>query len=250
VLPTTSGRPNDTIAGAGTEGGREHLLRAAGVSSVPFGNTVWYRIFPHRPASCGWSPSRPASARVVAIMAVQPQHGLPDISHYACAVASLGTAILDYEFRLDEGAGYADPGRRTRRRPGLFALSVYFNPDTTATGWSDSLDSCPAAAGGSATHGCPDKDGDGVVDSFDRCPRRTAPRRTPAVRTATATGISTRRLCPARAPREARPQRQRCPDRELLKPETTSPRQLLHGEHLPRDPGEQLVVSEIRAARS
>jgi hypothetical protein len=169
ALPGTASRPNDenTLA---TEQTNEIIGCVRPPSpEVGFGSTVWYRFFPHRPGFVRAVVDSPNFNAVVAVVPVGAGD-VPDNSRYRCAVASLGAAILDYEFRVEEGATYAIQVGSTNLQEGLFSLNLFYSPDTDRDGLVDSQDNCPNEGGGSATGGCPDTDGDGLINSRDRCP--------------------------------------------------------------------------------
>ena len=222
TLPSVSTRPNDTIVGAGTEPGENTGCLRPGFPQVNFGSTVWYNFRPHRPGFVRVVAESAAFGAVVGVMPVNASSGIPDISRYRCAVASLGTATLDYEFRLGEGAAYAIQLGGYSGPQGQFTLSVYFNPDTDRDGLLDIVDGCPNEGGGAATGGCPDTDGDGVIDRNDRC---QGPRG-PASQAGCADRDRDRKIdpddaCPRQSTRGKRDRNDNgCPDRELLKPET------------------------------
>ena len=115
ALPGVSSRPDDTIVGAtapqadileGRPGGplaeNTGCLRT-GFPQVDFGSTVWYDIFPHRPGNLRLMVESSAFGAVVGVMPYDRNTLIPDLGAYRCGVASLGTAILDYPFRLQEG---------------------------------------------------------------------------------------------------------------------------------------------------
>lgn len=196
ALPGTSTRTG-TIVDASVEGGEVIGCLRPGFPEVGFGDTVWWDFYPHRPGYVRVVADSVNFQTVAAVMPVNTATDEPDIPRYRCAVASLGSAVLDYEFPVQEGAAYsiqvgAVNGVGTE---GPYTLSVYYNPDTDRDGILDSLDVCPSLGGGASTGGCPDTDGDGRVDPNDTCP-----------------GESTR------GKRDRNDNG--CPDRELLQPET------------------------------
>jgi hypothetical protein len=233
VLPGSSGRPNDTIVGATTQsdimeglpGGpiveNTGCLRT-GFPQIDFGSTVWYDIFPHRPGNLLLVAESADFGAVVGVMPYDRSTLVPDISAFRCGVASLGTATLQYPFRLQEGAAYTIQVGGYSGVQGNFSLSVYFDPDTDRDGLLDSGDVCPNEGGGAALGGCPDTDGDGVADRADRC---QGPQGTPA-HAGCPDGDRDGKIDPDDAcPREGtRGKRDRndngCPDREFFTPET------------------------------
>ena len=222
TLPKTGGRPNDTIAGATTESNENTLCVRPGFASVSYDSTVWYDIYPHRPGNLRLVADAATFGAVVGVMPFEPGSRIPNVSAFRCGVASLGTAILDYPFRLQEGVGYAIQVGGYNGVQGNFSLSVLFDPDTDRDGLVDSLDSCPSESGASATRGCPDTDRDGVINRFDRCPAQSG--------TAAHSGCPDRDrdgtidpddACPRESTHGKRDRNDNgCPDRELLKPET------------------------------
>ena len=181
ALPAVSSRPNDTIVDAtapqadimeGNPGGplleNTGCLRT-GFPQVDFASTVWYDIYPHRPGFVRVVAESAAFGAVVGLMPFNASTDVPDLSRYRCAVASLGTATLDYEFRVEEGAAYTIQLGGFSGVQGNFSLAVYYDPDADRDGLLDSQDVCPNESGGSATGGCPDTDRDGVIDRNDRC---------------------------------------------------------------------------------
>ncbi|MEA2418659.1 MAG: OmpA-OmpF porin, family [Thermoleophilaceae bacterium] len=195
VLPGTSSRPMDTIAGATTELGENTSCERTGFTPVGYDSTVWYDIFPHRPGALRLTAESASFGAVVGVMPYDRTTQAPDINAFRCAVASLGAAILDYPFRLQEGAAYRIQVGGFEGTQGLFSLNAYFDPDTDRDGVLDSGDRCPAYGGGPETGGCPDSDGDGRFDPSDACPREST-----------------------RGKRDRNDNG--CPDRELLQPET------------------------------
>jgi hypothetical protein len=196
-LPATTTRTG-TIVEASVEGGEVIGCQRPGFPEVGFGDTVWWDFYPHRPGYVRVAGEASMFRTVVAVMPFNTATGTPDIGNYRCAVESLGTAVLDYEFLVQEGAAYKiqvgavnDP----MTTEGPYTLSVYFNADTDRDGVLDSVDLCPSLGGGAALGGCPDADGDRKVDPQDACPRESA-----------------------RGKRDRNDNG--CPDRELLKPET------------------------------
>src|SRR6185437_1337705 len=57
-----------------------------------------------------------------------------------------------------------------RKEPAPKAVEVPVVFDRDGDGVVDSLDRCPDVAGLAALKGCPDKDGDGIADIDDKCP--------------------------------------------------------------------------------
>jgi hypothetical protein len=196
-LPTTTSRTG-TIIEASVEGGEVIGCQRPGFPEVGFGDTVWWDFYPHRPGYIRVAAEAASFRTVVAVMPFNASTGTPDIGNYRCGVESLGTAILDYEFPVVEGAAYkiqVGAVNDATTTEGPYTLSVYFNADTDRDGVLDSADICPTLGGGAALGGCPDTDGDRKVDPQDACP-----------------GESTR------GKRDRNDNG--CPDRELLKPET------------------------------
>jgi hypothetical protein len=260
ALPGVSSRPDDTIVGAtapqadileGRPGGpiaeNTGCLRT-GFPQVDFGSTVWYDIFPHRPGNVRLTVESSAFGAVVGIMPYDRNTLIPDIGAFRCGVASLGTAVLDYPFRLQEGAAYTIQVGGFSGNQGLFNLNVYFDPDTDRDGLLDSGDSCPNEGGANLISGCPDTDGDGVIDRNDRC---QGPKGTVAQAGCPDSDrdgkIDPDDACRRESTRGKRDRNDNgCPDRELLKPETKLTAgtyctgSICHGIKV-----ERLVVSEI-----
>jgi hypothetical protein len=220
ALPGTASRPNDENTLATVQGGEIIGCVRPPSPEVSFDSTVWYRFFPHRP---GFVRVVVDSPNFNAVVAVVPVGGgdVPDNSRYRCAVASLGAAILDYEFRVEEGASYAIQVGSTDFQ-GLFSLNLYYNPDTDRDGLLDSQDICPNEGGGSATGGCPDSDGDGVIDRNDRCQGPAGTAAHSGCPDSDNDGrIDPDDACPSESTRGKRDRNDNgCPDRELLKPVT------------------------------
>jgi hypothetical protein len=171
VLPTTSARPGDTIAGATTEAGENLACQRQGFPPVTYNSTVWYDIFPHRPGALRLTVEAADFGAVVGVMPYDRNTQAGDINAFRCGVASLGAAILDYPFRLQEGAAYRIQVGGASGFQGPFNLTAYFDPDSDRDGLLDSVDTCPSLVGGVPTGGCPDSDGDGKFDPNDACPR-------------------------------------------------------------------------------
>jgi hypothetical protein len=219
-----------------------------GFPQVDFGSTVWYDIFPHRPGNVRLTVESSAFGAVVGIMPYDRNTLIPDIGAFRCGVASLGTAVLDYPFRLQEGAAYTIQVGGFSGNQGLFNLNVYFDPDTDRDGLLDSGDSCPNEGGANLISGCPDTDGDGVIDRNDRC---QGPKGTVAQAGCPDSDrdgkIDPDDACRRESTRGKRDRNDNgCPDRELLKPETKLTAgtyctgSICHGIKV-----ERLVVSEI-----
>jgi hypothetical protein len=221
ALPGTASRPNDENTLATVQGGEIIGCVRPPSPEVSFDSTVWYRFFPHRPGVVRVVADSPNFTAVVAVVPVGAGD-VPDNSRYRCAVASLGTAILDYEFPVQEGATYAIQVGSANVAQGLFSLNLFFNADSDRDGLVDSQDACPNESGGSATGGCPDTDGDGVIDRSDRCPgaKGTAPRS--GCPDADGDGkIDPDDVCKGESTRGKRDRNDNgCPDLELLTPET------------------------------
>jgi hypothetical protein len=222
TLPGTASRPNDTIVDATVEAGENTGCLRPGFPQVNFDSTVWYAIFPDRPGLVRLVAESSSFGAVVGIMPFNRSSGVPDISRYRCAVASLGTATLDYEFALDEGGGYAIQIGGYSGFQGLFALNVYFNADTDRDGFVDSLDACPGEVGPPGLGGCPDTDGDGVINSADRCPGASGTAPHSGCPDSDRDGkIDPDDACRRESTRGKRDRNDNgCPDRELLRPET------------------------------
>jgi len=234
ALPGLSSRPDDTIVGAtapqadileGRPGGpiaeNTGCLRA-GFPQVDFGSTVWYDIFPHRPGNLRLVVESSAFGAVVGVMPYDRNSLIPDISAFRCGVASLGTAILDYPFRLQEGAAYTIQVGGFSGNQGLFSLNAYFDPDTDRDGLLDSGDACPNQGGANLIAGCPDTDGDGVIDGNDRCqgPGGTVAHSGCPDSDRDGT-IDPDDACQRESTRGKRDRNDNgCPDREFLRPET------------------------------
>ena len=222
-LPGESTR-DGTIVSASVEGGEVIGCVRAGFPEVGFGDTTWWTFYPHRPGYVTVTAAAATFRTVVAVMPFSAASGLPDNNLYRCSVESLGTARLDYEFPVQEGAGYRiqvgavnDPSTTE----GPYQLKVYFNPDTDRDGLVDSIDVCPTLGGGAPLGGCPDADGDRKVDPNDACPHESS-----------------------------RGQRDRndngCPDREFFRPETKlTPGLFCTGDVCHGVKVKKLVVSEI-----
>lgn len=223
VLPATSTRTG-TIVGGTVEGGEVVGCVRAGFPQVDFGDTAWWTFYPHRPGFVRVAAAASTFRTVVAVMPFSATTGLPDINAYRCIVETLGTATLDYEFKVQEGAGYriqvgavTDPSTTE----GEYTLSVYFNPDSDRDGLVDSLDICPNLVGGVALGGCPDADGDLKIDPGDSCPRESS-----------------------RGKRDRNDNG--CPDREFLVPETKlTPGLFCTGSDCHGVKVKKLVISEI-----
>jgi hypothetical protein len=170
VLPATSARPRDTIATATTEA-ENTICQRQGFAQVSYDSTVWYDIFPHRPGALRLTAEAAGFGAVVGVMPYDRNTQAGDLNAFRCAVASLGAAILDYPFRVQEGAAYRIQVGRFDGTPGNFSLTANFDPDSDRDGVLDSGDSCPSLVGGVPTGGCPDSDGDGKFDPNDACPR-------------------------------------------------------------------------------
>jgi hypothetical protein len=195
VLPPLSSRPMDTIAGATTELGENTSCVRTGFPQVDYNSTVWYDVFPHRPGNLRLVAEAATFGAVVGVMPFNRTTGAPDLNAFRCGVASLGSAILDYPFRLQQGAAYRIQVGGYNGTQGQFKLEAHFDADTDRDGLLDSGDRCPSLPGGAPLGGCPDADGDGRIDPNDACPRETT-----------------------RGSRDRNDNG--CPDRELLKPET------------------------------
>jgi hypothetical protein len=221
ALPVTASRPNDenTLAGVQTN----EIIGCVRPPSpeVSFDSTVWYRFFPHRPGFVRVVVDSPNFNAVVAVVPVGAGD-VPDNSRYRCAVASLGAAILDYEFPVAEGAVYAIQVGSSNSQQGLFSLNLSFSPDTDRDGLLDIQDTCPNEGGDQATGGCPDTDGDGVINSADRCPGASGTAPHSGCPDADRDGkIDPDDACQRESTRGKRDRNDNgCPDRELLKPET------------------------------
>jgi hypothetical protein len=234
TLPAVSSRPNDTIVGAtapqldileGRPGGpiaeNTGCLRT-GFPQVDFGSTVWYDIFPHRPGNLRLVAEASAFGAVVGVMPYDRNTLIPNLGAFRCAVASLGTAILDYPFRLQEGAAYTIQVGGYSGSQGNFSLNAYFDADTDRDGVLDSGDSCPSQGGPGLISGCPDSDGDAVIDRNDRCPGPAGPPSQAGCPDRDRDGkIDPDDVCPRESTRRKRDRNDNgCPDRELIKPET------------------------------
>jgi hypothetical protein len=196
VLPGQSTRPMDTVEGATTELNENTICQRPGFTPVSYNSTVWYDIFPHRPGAVRLVAEANSFGAVVALMPYNRTTQAPDLNAFRCGVASLGAALLDYPFRLQEGAAYRIQVGGASGVQGEFKLDVYFDPDSDRDGLLDSGDACPALAGGpGAINGCPDGDGDRKIDPQDACPREST-----------------------RGKRDRNDNG--CPDRELIQPET------------------------------
>jgi hypothetical protein len=260
ALPGLSSRPDDTIIGAtapqadileGRPGGpiveNTGCLRA-GFPQVDYGSTVWYDIFPHRPGALRIVAESSTFGAVVGLMPYDRTTLVPDLGAFRCAVASLGTAILDYPVRLQEGAAYTIQLGGYTGPQGNFSLNVYFDPDTDRDGLLDSGDSCPNEGGGNLISGCPDTDGDGVIDRNDRCqgPRGTVAQA--GCPDADRDGkIDPDDACRRESTRGKRDRNDNgCPDREFLRPETKlTPGLFCTGSTCHGIKVNKLVVSEI-----
>jgi hypothetical protein len=248
TLPGLSTRPNDTIVEATVEPSENTGCLRQGFPQVNFDSTVWYDIYPHRPGLVRVVVESSSFGAVVGLMPFNASNAVADISRYRCAVASLGTATLDYEFKLDEGGAYTIQVGGFSGVQGPFSLSVYFFPDTDRDGAFDSLDACPNEGGPNLISGCPDTDADGVVDRDDRCqgPKGTL------LHAGCADSDGDGKIDPDDACRResTRGDRDRndngCPDREFLRPETKLTAgtyctgSICHGIKV-----EKLVISEI-----
>jgi hypothetical protein len=188
-----------TIIEASVETGEVIGCQRQGFPEVGFGDTVWWTFHPHRPGFVRVAAEAATFRAVVAVMPYNPSTGVPDISAYRCAVESLGTAVLDYQFAVQEGAAYKIQVAAVNditTSEGPYTLSLYFNADSDRDGVLDSADACPTVGGGAhPINGCPDSDRDGTVDPNDACPREST-----------------------RGKRDRNDNG--CPDRELLQPET------------------------------
>jgi hypothetical protein len=234
ALPGLSSRPDDTIVGAtapqadileGRPGGpiaeNTGCLRT-GFPQVDFGSTVWYDIFPHRPGNLRLVVESSNFGAFVGVVPYDRNSLIPDIGAFRCGVASLGTAILDYPFRLQEGAAYTIQVGGFSGNQGPFSLNAYFDPDTDRDGLLDSGDACPNQGGANLIAGCPDTDGDGVIDGSDRCQGPGGTAAHSGCPDADRDGkIDPDDACQRESTRGKRDRNDNgCPDRELLKPET------------------------------
>jgi hypothetical protein len=260
ALPGVSSRPDDTIVGAtapqadileGRPGGpiaeNTGCLRT-GFPQVDFGSTVWYDIFPHRPGNLRLVVESSAFGAVVGVMPYDRNSLIPDIGAFRCGVASLGTAILDYPFRLQEGAAYTIQVGGFSGNQGVFSLNAYFDPDTDRDGLLDSGDACPSQGGANLIAGCPDTDGDGVIDGSDRCQGPSGTVAQAGCPDSDRDGkVDPDDACRRESTRGKRDRNDNgCPDREFLKPEIKlTPGLFCTGSTCHGIKVNKLVVSEI-----
>jgi len=54
-------------------------------------------------------------------------------------------------------------------------IATFDCPDNDGDGIIDSKDKCPNQKGSIAMEGCPDRDGDGIMDGLDACPNAAGP---------------------------------------------------------------------------
>jgi OOP family OmpA-OmpF porin len=80
------------------------------------------------------------------------------------------TELVNYHFYHSVGLGAnLFPKKESAPKP-LPVPAVVPVKDRDGDGIVDSLDKCPDVAGIAALQGCPDKDGDGITDADDKCP--------------------------------------------------------------------------------
>ena len=248
VQPLTSSRAAPEVRSPRTSGASGRATRSS-ASATPSGGTSTRTDR----GSCARSSRPMPSLRWSGVMPFDSDGAVPNIGQFRCVVGRLGNATLDYEFRVQEGGGYtiqigasgrprrrgplhADPLLQPRHRPRRLRRQPRHLPDSNG--------------GPNLIGGCPDGDGDGVIDRNDRCqgPKGTpAHQRLPGPRPRRP--HRSRRQVPARDhARLARPQRQR-----LSRPRAAEARDQAHpglyctGSGLPRDPGEE--AGRLRSRR-
>jgi hypothetical protein len=191
-LPKSNGPFDATTTGTGEQpdlfdppesGGLGENIGCQAQGTVWYGATEWWRFHPHRNGVVAVSVQGSGFTPVIAFMRVLPNQN-PNYSFaesFRCFTGDSATNNVTavYPLAVAAGATYAIQvgGTRTPNNQtgtpgsGDYTLALGYDPDTDGDGFLDSADRCPDQGGRDVDkhQGCPDSDGDGLIDREDAC---------------------------------------------------------------------------------
>jgi hypothetical protein len=193
VLPGTYGPAGGTTVGAGLQsdifnppfsgGPGENYGCSANGNTQYYGATQWWRFYPNHTGAVGVRVDGTGFRPVVSIMPIDG-NSTPILNYLACldGNASTGVVILYYPYYVQAGVGYlmqvgaaAPDASGVPSSTGPYSLRFAYDPDSDGDGILDSSDRCASQSGPSGYSGCPDSDGDGIPDPDDHCVNTKGP---------------------------------------------------------------------------
>ncbi|MFL5866557.1 MAG: thrombospondin type 3 repeat-containing protein [Thermoleophilaceae bacterium] len=149
-------------------------------TTVTFKATVWYAFQVNHDGVLDMDIDGTYTPGFTPVLLVAPYDGstaTPDFANAFCLVADPSQTIALRNLGIGAGTIVSVAVAAVNSgNTGEYDIGFSWDPDTDGDGVLDSSDRCPSARGPSSLRGCPDSDGDGIANVDDRCPTLRGPK--------------------------------------------------------------------------